>query len=132
MPKRKKYRASLEEILKSIADSGHMLEFEGSEITLDSVSSDGDMPLHIAAFRGDRHAVEVLLESGAKVDVLGGMGCTPLYNAVMSGNASVVKLLIESGANPEIESELGYSPRSLAVSKNDREILEVFNKWSAE
>ena len=103
---------------------------ENLEINVDSVASDGDTPLHIAAVWGDTCAVELLLDAGAAIDALGDMGATPLYNAVGQGDLEVAKLLLSRGANPDILSELNESPRTLAQKKGGN-LSKLFDKYPA-
>ena len=60
--------------------------------------------------RKDRHAVELLLESGAKVNAVGDMGETPLHVAVAGGDERIIGLLLKAGASPTIRSEFGDTP----------------------
>jgi L-ascorbate metabolism protein UlaG (beta-lactamase superfamily) len=55
-------------------------------------------PLHFACQVGKPELVEVLLSSGAKVNLFNADGMTPLHCAVKSGNIEIVKMLIDHGA----------------------------------
>jgi ankyrin repeat protein/GNAT superfamily N-acetyltransferase len=53
-----------------------------------------------AAGRGQREAVEILLDLGVAVDARGAMGETPLAAARECGHAAIAALLLERGADP--------------------------------
>jgi ankyrin repeat protein/GNAT superfamily N-acetyltransferase len=53
-----------------------------------------------AAGRGQREAVEILLDLGVAVDARGPMGQTPLAVARECGHATIAALLLERGADP--------------------------------
>jgi ankyrin repeat protein len=71
---------------------------------------DGDTCLHIAAHRGNRRAVELLLKAGLDVDDRGDMGCTALHYAEYAKARDVVALLLAYGASREIRNEFGKLP----------------------
>lgn len=102
------------EILQSTSDVLFPAEMGRRIVEIDSRDSCGDTPLHVMAWRGDRHAVQVLLESGAPIDASGDMGQTPLHVAVMRNDEAVAGILLRAGANPDVRSEFGDTPRELA------------------
>ena len=64
---------------------------------------------------GYADAVELLLSSGAKVDLANRMGETPLIIAVQQRELPVVKLLLAKGANPDKpDAAAGYTARDYA------------------
>jgi len=77
----------------------------------------GDTALHVAAYRGDTDAVEILLERGAKPDPLNEDGATPLlYGA---GNEEIVRALLGHGANPNLASKLELTPLMASAAHRD-------------
>ncbi len=64
-----------------------------------SKDSDGNMPLHLAAFKGQRETVEVLLAGGAQVDALGNGERTPLHFAVIADKKDVTQVLLNAHAD---------------------------------
>jgi ankyrin repeat protein len=121
-------RQTLEQILASVAESGHYIGVDPKTMTVHTREPSGDTPLHIMAMRGDRHALQLLLDAGAEVNALGDMSCTPLYLAVTYKHTSCVELLLGCGANPDTVSELGYTPRTLAIAQGDREVERLFKQ----
>ena len=81
---------------------------------------DGFTALHVAAYKGHRAVVKVLIDAGADVNTrdtsnrlhLG----TPLFLAARNGHASVVHQLIKAGANVHLSTSDGLTP--LAIAKN--------------
>ena len=72
--------------------------------------SGGDSLLHIAAARGDRDAVLLLLDAGMDPDLTGDMGCTPLHEAAGNGHREVAEMLISRGARTDSVNEFGEAP----------------------
>ena len=71
------------------------------------VDPDGDTCLHVAAFRGNLRAVELLIKAGLDVNRQGDMGYTPLHYAKTQ---SVINCLLENGASTSIVNEFGKKP----------------------
>ena len=69
------------------------------EVDVNTRDQAGRTPLHMAAIRGHREMVEVLLSKGALVNAVDGDGWTPLRWATASGAREVSELLRECGAH---------------------------------
>jgi tankyrase len=54
---------------------------------------------------------ELLLKSGAMVNVPGCHNITPLHEAVMNNRLDIVKLLVMYGADAEVRDVSGMTPR---------------------
>jgi ankyrin repeat protein len=63
------------------------------EVDVNGRDYQGRTPLHIAAMRGHKQIVEVLLARGADPALCDNDGWTPLHWAMSGGYAEVVKLL---------------------------------------
>ncbi len=70
--------------------------FWGADANL--IGPDGDYPIHVAAQRGNRAIVQVLLKNSAKINSLNSKGMTPLYAAIMHGRVQTAELLIKHKA----------------------------------
>lgn len=84
-------------------------------------------PLKVAAFWGHRGLVQLLIQSGAKVDIKNHNGCTPLMYAAKHGRSKIVKLLIQNGANINAENNSGDTTLHFATEQETiSKILENF------
>lgn len=115
------YLQSLSEALIPVGEPG--------PVTIRSRNGDGDTPLHIAAFAGNRHVVRLLLEAGADIHAKGDLSTSPLYNAVSARHVQVSELLLQYGADPDAENELGYTPRTLAKQDGDKAMIALFKRY---
>ncbi|MFA5075456.1 MAG: ankyrin repeat domain-containing protein [Candidatus Babeliales bacterium] len=88
-----------------------------------NLKSNGEAPLHLACeqFCLCKNAVRILLEAGAKPDVLNEnllsyyYGYAPLHIAVETGNCKEIEELLNAGANPNIliDKQIRNNPRIL-------------------
>ncbi len=76
-------------------------------------------PLGMASNRGDSSVVLYLLESGAKVNGIGGGQWTALHYAAQNGHVNILQLLLSHGANVNSKEEFGETPLDFA-SKHDQ------------
>jgi potassium channel len=65
---------------------------------------DGRTTLHIAVVEGQLEVVRLLLEKGAKVDVLDRWGSSPLSEALSNNKLSIAELLLFKGAKLQANS----------------------------
>jgi len=72
-------------------------DFDAPIDPLSYIDSNGDNCLHIAAFRSDLRAVELLLKGGVNVNSLGDMEQTALDYAKRKASAEVVNCLLKNG-----------------------------------
>ena len=101
-------------------------EFLGIKITdPNQPGAVGDTLLHLAARVGDLEAIEVLAESGAKVNFAGDLGNTPLHQAAMTGQAGSIKKLLELGADPGLKNDFDQTASEVADLGGHREISKI-------
>ncbi|NSX56943.1 ankyrin repeat domain-containing protein [Parasulfitobacter algicola] len=75
-------------------------EWEGDKcLTPFSRNKFGDYPLNVAATRGLIEEMEILLKSGADINLKGEHGYSALHNGVESGSLEAVQFLINHGAD---------------------------------
>ena len=73
-----------------------------------------------------------MLKKGTFIDSTDRHGDTVLHYAnYAENNVEMAKLLFEKGANPYIEDDRGASAFSLAKSKNDQELIELFEAYNS-
>jgi ankyrin repeat protein len=82
------------------------------EIDIDARAFNGDSALMIAAFKGNKEAVEILLAHGASVHHA---GWTPLHYAATGGHDEIAKLLLEQGAQRDARSPNNTTPMMMAA-----------------
>lgn len=80
-------------------------------------SYDGWTPLHLAAFFGQRAAVERLLKAGADLNAMSrnALRNTPLHAAVAGGHVEVSLRLIEAAADVNVADAGGHTPFHIAA-----------------
>jgi ankyrin repeat protein len=102
-------------------------EIQGNSTLLESHSSDGWSPLHLAAFFGHAELANALLDTGADVDARSSnaMKNTPLHAAVAGGHVELVKLLLSRGANANATQEGGWTALHGAAQAGNREMVEA-------
>ena len=61
-------------------------------------NDDDSAPIHLAAEKGHKDIVKLLLDHGANIDVKDNDGETPIYRAAVKGHTETVKLLLDHGA----------------------------------
>ena len=78
---------------------------------IDVRKSNGDMPIHIAAFRGHERAVNWLLDENKElVHAKGEKGRTPMHYAAGAGKVEVMRLLKKRGGNVKAKDDEGFQP----------------------
>ena len=94
---------------------------------LETQSTDGWTPLHLAAFFGHPELANALLDAGAKVDIRSSnaMKNTPLHAAVAGGHVALVELLLKRGADANATQEGGWTALHGAAQAGNRAIIEV-------
>lgn len=94
--------------------------------------SSGYTALHHAAIGGHADIVELLLESGAKIDGIGSRGETPLFLAASTGYVDVVKVLAAAGANVNKMSAEGRTPLHRAAMSGDLAVVQALLEANAD
>jgi len=112
---------------------------KGYGVNLDARDNIGQTPLHQAAWLGHKEMVQLLLQSGAKVNTVmrttghGATACfAPLHNAVIGGRSEVGKVLLANGADPNAKDGRGLTPLDHAAMRGDRVVFEILNTTGAE
>jgi ankyrin repeat protein len=111
---------------------------DGAEGDVHAWSSDGFMPLHLAAFFGHADAAALLLDRGADTTIVSRhqfVKVTPLHSAVASEGAAdfaTARVLLERGASPSARAEQGFTPLHSAAANGDRPMVELLLTYGAD
>jgi len=85
----------------------------------------GTTPLIVAAGSSSLKVVDLLINSGAKLNKTDEKAFTPLLSACLTGRPEVVKYLLDKGANVNVKSKTGLSAIEAAVLRNDPEMIDL-------
>nr|GMD00514.1 serine/threonine-protein phosphatase 6 regulatory ankyrin repeat subunit B-like [Ipomoea batatas] len=91
----------------------------------------GLTPLHVAAIKGIKDAVMILVDFGADIERQDAGGHTPLHLAVEGGCAHTVEVLINRGADVNATNIKGLTPLSIARLLNYEDISQLLNQCNA-
>ncbi|XP_032431965.1 receptor-interacting serine/threonine-protein kinase 4 [Xiphophorus hellerii] len=83
-------------------------------VNVDSQTTDGRTPLHLASQRGQYRVARILIELGADVRVTSSEQNTALHVAAETGHTSTSRLLIKHQADVNIQNAQGLTPLHLA------------------
>jgi len=97
---------------------------KGADINL--ANKEGLVPLHLAAFLGDKEMVRLLLSKGVPVDPVSTIiKATPLNLAARLGHKEVVEILLSADANVHLKGFEGSTPLHSAVESRSVEIARL-------
>jgi uncharacterized protein len=89
------------------------------------VNKTGWTPLHYAASGGHAAIAKLLLDHSAYIDAESPNGTTPLMMAAMYGTPDVVKLLIDEGADATLKNQLGMTALDFAKQGNRKDAIQI-------
>jgi ankyrin repeat protein len=122
------------ELLQAIEndDSQKVRELLASGIDLNFEDDDGDFPLYVASWRGNKEIVELLLANGADVNYeADAYFYTALMVASGSGHADIANLLLENGANVNAEDDWQLTSLMRAAESGHLEVARVLLQHGA-
>ncbi|WP_319417248.1 ankyrin repeat domain-containing protein [Marispirochaeta aestuarii] len=110
----------------------HLVEYLLSRgCDIDAESGDrGNTALMDAAAEGELEIAEILIRTGAGLDVTSRNGQTALILAVGQGNLKIAALLIKAGSALDIRDSLGMSAYDYAKLFRHRELLSLMDSRS--
>ena len=108
-------------------DVARYLVLKGTSVNLQSNNGFNVFPIHSAAAGNYTEIARMLIENGAKVNVVQQAGVTPLHSAAQNGNLELIILLLESGAEVFTRMEGGKLPADLAREKGFEEIADILS-----
>ncbi|MFJ1267836.1 ankyrin repeat domain-containing protein [Legionella lytica] len=88
------------------------------------IGEEKETPLHIAAYKGHREAVEILLQHKPYINQKNLNGETPLFLAARAGHTEVVNVLIESDAEIMQARNDGLTPLDIALRGGLVEVVQ--------
>jgi ankyrin repeat protein len=123
--------SSLEQAISMAhADTIKSLIAQGEDINTRNIR--GHAPIHLATVKGNSDVVQLLLENGADVNVVGtDSGCTSLHYATSLGHVDLCELLIRYGADTDAQTAKLETPLHLAIAKGHREVVAILLKYRA-
>lgn len=98
-------------------------------ILLNTKTNEGLSPINIAAWRGDKAMVELLLAQGAEIDDKTKWGEIPLHHAVTFEHLDVCEFLLKSGSNMFAEDKLSRTPYMIVMQKGSAKMKQLFERY---
>lgn len=122
-----------ERLLESIYDKNHKLVkkliLQGADV--DCFNFYGKTPLHIAAERGDKIYIDILLSSGANPDLMDFERLTPLCVAVFEGHHECIEPLVKAEISTN-KFENGQNLLHIACIQGHHECILILHKYDAD
>ncbi len=108
-----------EKIVKQLLDAGCDVQIANE---CSHIGSQGDTPLHAAAFWGRYAIAQVLIEKGANVNAAARNKWTPLHDALYTNQLKLARLLLDHGASCDAENDKSQTALDLARMNRDVDI----------
>ena len=89
-------------------------------------------PLHMAAGKGHKAVVELLVVTGTKVNAKSVTGETPLHYAASAGHKEVVAVLLANGADANAKDNGGSTAMHKAVANHHKDVVDLLLANGAE
>lgn len=112
----------------SVGDIGRLdLLLQSDAGLANATAGDGFSPLQLACYFGQSSATKVLLNQGAKLEIVSGnpMALRAIHAAASSGDLESVRLLIAHGVDLNSRQHGGYTTLQAAASSGNKEMLEL-------
>lgn len=107
--------------------SAVLAEIDRDPTLLESHSTDGWTPLHLAAFFGHPDLANALLDRGVQMDArsTNALKNTPLHAAAAGSHVDLVQLLAKRGADVNARQEGGWTALHSAAQAGNRAMIEA-------
>lgn len=116
-----------EEVLNA-ARRGELMQLESlleKEASVNYRDQYGLTPIHVAAIKGHKDAVMLLVEFGSDIECQDNEGHMPLHMAVVGGCRETVEVLLNRGANLNAKSKKGATPLQIAKTMGYDDITQL-------
>jgi uncharacterized protein len=108
----------------ALGDVGRLQKLLGDDASqINSKSSDGFTPLHLACFFRHPEAAQVLLAAGADAKAVSSHNIAVIHSAAASRDAGLVKLVLAAGADPNVQQNGGYTALQSAAMHYNMEMV---------
>ncbi|KAJ9682384.1 hypothetical protein PVL29_018324 [Vitis rotundifolia] len=87
-------------------------------------TDDNITPLLSAVAAGSLACLELLIQAGARVNIIAG-GATPLHIAADIGSPEIINCLLKAGADPNVTDEDGQKAIQVAAARGNRGAVEI-------
>jgi len=106
-----------------------LLLLDRDPILLNTKTNEGLSPINIAAWRGDKKLVELLLAQGAEIDDKTKWGEVPLHHAVSFEHLDVCEFLLKNGADMFAQDKLSRTPFMIVTQKGSARMKKLFEQY---
>jgi len=89
-------------------------------------------PLHLAAGKGHRELVALLIAEGAEVNQWDASGATPLTQAIVGGHLPTAEVLLKKGAKVDIKNRRGVTLLYEASLRGKDDVVSLLLKYGAD
>jgi len=104
-----------EDIVKYLLDQDDM--------DMDKRNAQGRTALHRAVYKNHFNIVQILVKSGADINLLDNNRRTALHWASFFGHLQIAELLVDNGAILEVKDKVNYAAEDIARIKKHTEML---------
>ncbi|HDQ25959.1 MAG TPA: hypothetical protein ENN43_04355 [bacterium] len=118
--------------VKELINAFFIKKLIGRKPDVSAIDDKEDTPLIIAAYKGHRDIVELLLKAGAGVDETDKYGNTVLIEATRMGHADIVRELIHQGADIDAKDRDGYNAFMYAAAYGHIDVVREMIKEGAD
>ena len=109
-----------------LSDFALYAKLEPGDVSVNTLSSSGESPIHWMAALGDVPAIQLLANSGAHLSIQDHWGNTALHVAVSGGHGPAAQALIAAGAAVTLRNGLGQTPEDIARSFRSANLIALF------
>lgn len=92
----------------------------------------GASALYQAVFAGHETSVALLVDAGVDIDTSSVRGASALITAVQRGNPQLVKLLLEKGASPKMRKSCIATSFGLALLYGEKDIISILMDYDVD